>query len=376
MSAYAALGNVELGYQDPALTYAYQESENYNQESWAETILGKFSDHDVWKGWWAVLRIAFFVTTVVFFFLMLFSRVDAGSLYYKTRFEWKTDFYTSGTLFGTPIVVQQIDMGPEVQAWSYVSSWLLTIPCILIVTAFFAWFIAFVYNIVMVGRENLTLSILAFGPLRRLFSTPGLMDTSVWLEFEDMCITPFIWGGMLHIFGLNFIWATYFVMAGAVVVRGAAFVTDMDNQMSVDEIRQAESIKNGEFQGLPSFAVTILRRPRPAGLVVSVAGTILFWVGILVYFFKFPYDRMPGYYIGLLVVEMVFELLQHVVFPVIYYGLLLPSLRERRQATGRGWDRYTYDGMRLLCFGIRIYLFIILVRWGDTGHNYVPQIGK
>lgn len=366
------------GYEEGRM--AAQMASSRERTGFLRRILGHIDPHSRYKGLWAIMRVVFLLCVLVTFGLAVAWRADSGSdddddsQSYSTLFTWLTDFYTTNPLH-TERVVQEIQL-VGVQQSTYVASWLLVIPCILIGTYLLAWAIAAVTALSTKGWLGFqdTLSEIS----GTLHSSPGDLDTSLWLTFEDMLVTPWIWGGMMLVFGERFIWFIYTVMGLGVAARGFALVVDQDNALSVEQRDAAFAVrdmKDYEYQGLKAEQVTVARRVRPAGLLLSIAITIIGWVLIIVYGAKFPNEPRPTYYIALLVIEVVCEFLQFIIIPLIFYGVWIFSrLHDRREVYGRTWDRYTMDGVCLFLFAVRIFVFEYLVRYGDTGHLFTPRI--
>lgn len=349
--------------------------------TWAERFVGRIDRHSQYKGWHALVR-----TAAAGFFLSLFVLsicyvVHDTGVTYLTKFDLNTDFLTEG--IAPAQVASQINLGHD-QTFT-VAGYLLTLTTSQIAVAVGAFFLSLLsvwsfkyfsnadhYD----GRESVGGFAESFvTALQWLFSTPSATNTSMWLNTEDIVVTPWIWVGFMMMFGERNIW--FLVTVGSLgVARGLLFFAgDADNGYpATDDVHALEVAepRGGLFARTWRFA----RNLRLSGFLGAFGITVIGWVLLWVYACKFPADKRPAYYFGSFITVFVLELLFTVVVPCIHYGIIMRwSRHDTRGEVVMALDTDRYNIIRLFIYVARFAVFFFCIRYGDTGHAYLPRWG-
>lgn len=353
--------------------------------SWAERFVGKIDPHSHYKGWHALARTAAAGLFLAMWIMAICFNVGDNGLTYHTKFDLQTSFLTEKPVLPGN-VMQQINLGHD-QTFT-VAAFLLVLMTSQIAVGIFAYLMSLIsvwsrkywyphYNLDIQERETPGGFAETFMIASQwLFSTPSTTNTSMWINTEDIVVTPWIWVGFMMMFGVRDIW--FLVTVGILgVARGLLFFTaDADNAYSPDEIRKRDR-EYGEKNGGPfSRSWRVLRDLRASGFLGAFGITIGGWLVLSMYAYKFPYTPYPAAFLALFIITFVIEVLHVVVIPCIHYGIITRWSRfDARRESVMGLDTDRYNIIRLFTYTTRLALFFFIVRFGHTGYEFLPQWG-
>lgn len=349
--------------------------------SFVERFVGRIDQHSYYKGWHATVRFGTSIFFLTLFALSIAFVVGDNGLSYYTEFNLNTGFLTEGTV-PPAIVQQQINTGYD-QRFT-VAGYLLALTTSQIAVAVFAFTVSLlsVWQYKYYSSNASEYSDDASGFIgtfmtasQWLFSTPSMTNTSMWLNTEDIIVTPWIWVGFLMMFGVRDIW--FLVSFGCLgVARGLLFFSaDAANGYDATDSDVVNEVKMPEG-GFGIRTLRLLRRLHLSGFIGTYAITVLGWLVMWVYAAKFPSEGRPSYYLGVFITVFVLELLHVVVIPSIYYGIIMRWSRwdyDGKTVVGLDVDRYNL--LRLLTYTARFGVFFFCLRFGDTGHAFIPRWG-
>jgi hypothetical protein len=347
-----------------------QDGEDF---TFVEKFVGRIDPHSHYKGWHAGVRMGSSCLFLTMFVLSICFVADTG-VQYHTKFDLTTDFLTTGV--PPARVVSQINPGHD-QTFT-VAAFLLTLTTVQIASGVFAYLTS-VLSVWMVkysgdSDESANGFLGTFMTASQyLFSTPSETDTSMWLCFEDMIVTPFIWVGFMMMFGERNIFFLCTIGFLALARGFMFFAADASNAYDhVDESLDVENDTSGWF----GRTLRLGRRLHLSGLFGAFTITILGWFVLWFYAMKFPADERPAYYLGSFITVFILEVLIIVFVPSLYYGLLIRWGRfYNTQEYVVAMDTDRYNIIRLILYVARITVFFFLLRWGDTGHEFLPRWG-
>lgn len=354
------------------------------EASWAERFVGRIDPHSQYKGWHAAARAAASGLFIAMWILSICFVVHGTGVTYLTKFDLHTTFLTE-KLVGPGNVQQQINLGHD-QHFT-VAGYLLTLMTCQIAVGVFAYLVSLIsvwnrkywyphsdYEKQVRETPGGFFETFLIGS-QWLFSQPSNTNTSMWINTEDIVVTPWLWVGFMMLFGVRDIW--FLVTVGILgVARGCLFfAADADNAYSPEEIRSRQ-MEYSESKSPFSPTWRILRNLRASGFLGAFGITIGGWLVLSMYAYKFPYTPYPAPFLALFIVTFILEVLHTVVVPSIYYGII--TRWGRMDARGDGWlamDTDRYNIVRLFLYTARLAIFFFIVRWGHTGYDYQPQWG-
>lgn len=336
---------------------AYYPKEDSRGWSYYNYFVGGLDEeYQRFKGFWVAMHIAVVCFVIINFCFAVVWRVQDHSWAYHTLFDYNTAFLTDQGVVAPAQVAQQINLAHDQSA--YVASFLLTLATIMFGIEIVAVLMA------MLGawmRDGFGLYLFTLG-FRTLFSSVGLIDTSIWVGIVGLCTDWVMWWILASIYGVRDIWTLYLLVVVALGRGMCVVAAEQENS-----ITKAEEIDDPEREYRA-------RSTRFVSRVASMVLTILGQVYLMLYMIKFPADPRPTYYLALGILVFILELAQYLVWPAIRFILRYKWNADQVYVLAP-WDPYTYDMCLWLFQVLRYALVLYCVRFGDTGHVFVPRWG-
>lgn len=346
---------------------------------WYEHWIGRVDRHNTWKPMHTAVRVGSILFIFALFSMSWASVAHDNALSLYKNFDLNTDFLTDEGLVLPARVAQQINTGHDQHF--RVSAFLATITtidvCIFGFAFLVSWISAMMYRYEDQGRRDSDVGgffyTIQLG-FQFLFSTPSETNTSMWLNLQDVLVTPFLWVGFMMLFGVRSIYYLVFVGFFA-AARGALFFSADEANGYEPGSDMAKYDLEGEDGSFFWRFRRIIRVLRWSGFLWTWAATVCGWVIMWIYITKFPSDQRPAYYYGIFITCFVLELLHVVVIPAIYYGLIMSWSRHDAGKRGFAFDVDRYNVARLFTYYSRLGVFVLTLMFVATREAYVPRWG-
>lgn len=361
-----------------------EQTENY-EPGVIGTLFGTFYPQDARYGfkWFYILVWGFtFASLLTFLALSIACWVGDNGLYYRTKFDFATDFSTH-PLIGPQLVVEY----PSGQQNHFRVAVLLFLTFLLPTIVMLASFLYTAYRM-WAAASTVGQSIDLWTITRAYFNAPVEHESDELTEMMDLVSTPLVWLGVFLAFGARIEPFALLVVYYGLARGGAAWISEIQSVYTDKNAHAARQLAKQPF----AYGLGIARRFRQHNLLLVAFITVSAWTIFLWYLGKYPSDPRPNSLIALAVVLIFFEVVRHILMPGLYHTISLAWMVNPYIIDGnvvmighktviRKWDRYTFNGFRMLCFILALITFFVILRWGDNpdsdshGYEWMPRWG-